>query len=357
VLTFTPSPATFVVEEIPAYLPSGTGEHTYLWIEKTDLTTFEAVRRIARACDVDARDVGYAGMKDRHATTRQWLSVPRLDPARALEISVDGLRVLDARRHGNKLRTGHLHGNRFEIVLGGAEAIDEARLAERLQLLARDGLINRYGDQRFGAAGDNAAHGLALLRGEQRERDSRRRRLLLSAAQSAVFNRYLVLRGAPPGAAAPENAAAVAASAAGALRRVLSGDVLQKIASGGLFVSTDVAIDQTRVDAGELVPTGPMPGTRVMDPPPDSDAGRLEQRALDDVGASRDDFARAGRDLPGARRPLLVKVDAGDPAVAAEPAAGALRARFSLPAGSYATVLIDALLADPDAAVNFDKSC
>jgi tRNA pseudouridine13 synthase len=330
VLSFTPTSDTFVVEEVPAYVPSGQGEHTYLWIEKTDLTTFEAVRRIARACDVDARDVGYAGMKDRHATTRQWLSIPRLDPERALALAVDGVRVLDARRHGNKLRTGHLHGNRFEVVLTGAADGDERVLGERLQTLARDGLANRYGDQRFGATGENAAQGLAILRGERRERDQRKRRLLLSAAQSAVFNRYLELRAA--GGDARE------------LRRVRAGDVLQKTASGGSFVCTDVAIDQARVDAGEIVPTGPMPGTRVMDPPPDSEAGQLEQRALDACGATRDDFARAGRDLPGARRPVIVNLELGAPAIIAEPARSALRVRFGLPAGSYATVAIDCLL-------------
>ena len=331
-LSFTPTSDTFVVEEVPAYVPSGQGEHTYLWIEKTDLTTFEAVRRIARACDVDARDVGYAGMKDRHATTRQWLSIPRLDPERALALEVDGVRVLDARRHGNKLRTGHLHGNRFEVVLTGAADGDELVLGERLQTLARDGLANRYGDQRFGATGENAAQGLAILRGERRERDQRKRRLLLSAAQSAVFNRYLELRAA--GGDAKE------------LRRVRAGDVLQKTASGGSFVCTDVAIDQARVDAGEIVPTGPMPGTRVMDPPPDSEAGQLEQRALDACGATRDDFARAGRDLPGARRPVIVNLELGTPAIIAEPARSALRVRFGLPAGSYATVAIDCLLAN-----------
>jgi len=335
VLSFTPTCETFVVEEVPAYTPSGQGEHTYLWIEKIDLTTFEAVRRIARACDVDARDVGYAGMKDRHATTRQWLSIPRLDPERALALAVDGVRVLDARRHGNKLRTGHLRGNRFEVVFTGADAgrDDERSLAERLAELARDGLANRYGDQRFGATGENATQGLAILRGERRERDGRKRRLLLSAAQSAVFNRYLELRAAAGGG--PRE-----------LRRVRAGDVLQKTDSGGSFVCTDVATDQARVDAGEIVPTGPMPGTRVMDPPPDSEAGLLEQRALDACGATRDDFARAGRDLPGARRPVLVNLELGEPAIAAEPAPGALRVRFGLPAGSYATVVIDCLLAN-----------
>jgi tRNA pseudouridine13 synthase len=297
------------------------------WIEKKDLTTFEAVRRLAEVCGVDARDVGYAGMKDRHATTRQWLSLPRFDPARALEISIGGMKVLEARRHGNKLRTGHLRGNRFEAVLTGAADDDPPRVGERLLAMARVGLANRYGEQRFGASGENAAQGLAVLRGQRRERDHRRRRLLLSSVQSAVFNRYLELR-------ADDDA----------LARVRAGDVLQKTGSGGLFVCEDPAIDQARVDAGEVVPTGPMPGTRVIEPPPDSPAGLLEQRALADVGATREDFARGGRDLPGARRPVIILVELGEPPVAAEPSPGALRVKFSLPAGSYATVVINSLL-------------
>jgi tRNA pseudouridine13 synthase len=330
--TFDPSPDRFVVEEIPAYEPSGAGEHTYLWIEKRDLTTLEAVRRLARLLGADGRDVGYAGMKDRHATTRQWISVPRVTPEAALAVASADLRVLAATRHGNKLRTGHLRGNRFEVVLtGGADGAARDALAARLQRLAAAGLPNRFGDQRFGAAGDNAREGLALLRGERRERDHRKRKLLLSAAQSAVFNRYLALR-----------------AEAGVLGAVRLGDVLQKTDSGGSFVCADPAVDQPRVDAGEVVPTGPMPGGRVMGPPPETPARALEDQALAEVGATREEFSRAGRDLPGTRRPVLVRVTLGTPAIEDEPAGhtpgGAVRVRFSLPSGSYATVLVDALL-------------
>ncbi|HVR64697.1 MAG TPA: tRNA pseudouridine(13) synthase TruD [Polyangia bacterium] len=331
-LTFVPSVERFVVEEIAAYEPSGDGEHTYLWIEKRDLTTMEAVRRLAALLDVGGRDVGYAGQKDRHATTRQWISVPRVDPERALAIATPELRVLAARRHGNKLRVGHLRGNQFEVVLTGPAAPGaRAALAAGLARAASDGVPNLFGEQRFGAAGDNAAVGLALLRGQRRERDHRKRALLLSAAQSAVFNRYLALRAAD-----------------GPLLRVRAGDVLQKTDSGGQFVSADPDGDQARVDAGAVVPTGPMPGGRAMEPPPDSPARALEDRAIADAGATRDDFARAGRDLPGTRRPVILRVTPGEPPVADDdpPAPGemALRLRFALPAGGYATVVVAALL-------------
>jgi len=94
-LTFRPSPETFVVEEIAAYEPVGEGEHTFLWVEKRGLTTMDAARRLARLLDVDPRDVGYAGLKDRHALTRQWMSLPRVDPERARQVSEPDLAVLE----------------------------------------------------------------------------------------------------------------------------------------------------------------------------------------------------------------------------------------------------------------------
>ena len=335
-LTFHPSIEHFVVEEIPAYEPSGEGEHTYLWIEKCGLTTMDAVRRLAGALGVQDRDIGYAGQKDRHATTRQWVSVPLVDPERARLIDGPELRVLAATRHGNKLRVGHLRGNRFEVVLTGLDAPGQREaMAARLQSASVEGLPNRFGEQRFGAAGDNAALGLALLRGQRHLRDHRKRKLMLSAAQSAVFNRYLVLR-----------------AASGPLLQVRAGDVLQKTDSGGLFVCDDPAVDQPRVDAGALVPTGPMPGGRVVEPPPETSARALEDQALADLGATRDEFGRAGRDLPGTRRPVIVRVALGQPPLADDPPPSsvpgqvALRLRFSLPAGAYATVVVAALLGE-----------
>lgn len=318
-----------MVEEIPAYEPSGTGAHTFVEIEKRDLTTHEAIRRLAQAAGCDPRDVGYAGLKDRHATTRQWLSFPALPADRASALGVEGIRVLRAVPHPHKLRMGHLHGNRFEVVL---EDVDETRaraVVGALASLAAEGLPNRYGTQRFGAAGDNVNTGLALMRGERRERDRRRRQLLLSAVQSAVFNRVLDLR------------------VEGKLvRRVLHGDVLRKTDTGGLFGCEDPAADQARLDAGALVITGPLPGTRSIAPAPGSAAAALEDRAAADVGLLPQDLERAGRELPGARRPLLVPVTVTAEA-RRENLRPALRLFFSLPAGSYATEVVGALLHAP----------
>lgn len=326
-LTFASSPKTFTVEEIPAYAPSGEGTHLFLWIEKRGLTTFDAIARIARGLGLAPRDVGYAGLKDRHALTRQWLSVPGVLPARALEIADADLKVLMATPHPHKLRLGHLRGNRFEVTLtGNATDAEREALRARFAALAASGVPNKFGAQRFGAGGDNAAAGLALLRGERRERDKRRRRLLLSALQSAVFNRALELR-----------------AASGGLAEVRRGDVLQKTDSGGLFVSLDPAVDQPRVDRGEVIPTGPLPGGREIEPPEGTPARAIDDEAIAAVGATREDFTRAGRELPGARRSVLLKP--GDAAIELASAPdSAVLLRFTLPSGSYATVFVDAVL-------------
>jgi tRNA pseudouridine13 synthase len=329
VLSFTPSPDRFVVEELPAYAPSGAGTHTFLWLEKRGLTTFDAIAQVAAAFGVAARDIGYAGMKDKQATTRQWLSVPDLDPERALTFKMEtpegGVAVLTAVRHPHKLRLGHLRGNRFEVVLTGtASDGDVAALRARFAEAAANGVANLYGGQRFGADSANAARGLALLRGERQERDKRKRKLMLSALQSAVFNRALELR-----------------ATRGPLNRVLLGDVLKKTDTGGLFVSTEPEVDQPRVDAGQLIPTAGLPGGREIEPPPGTPARALEDEAIAATGATRDDFAHLGRDLPGARRPVLLRLaDTSFEEESSEPGGRAVRLRFTLPAGGYATVVV-----------------
>ena len=121
----------FVVDEEPAYLPSGTGDHVFVRIEKRGLATPVAVTQLARALGVKDRDIGVAGMKDRHAVTTQWLSLPPpVTPEAALAVIAEGLRVLEARRHGHKLRTGHVRGNRFRLRGGGRTRRGRARAGD-----------------------------------------------------------------------------------------------------------------------------------------------------------------------------------------------------------------------------------
>jgi tRNA pseudouridine13 synthase len=319
------SPEDFVVDEIPAYAPTGEGGHTFVRVEKRDATTEEIARALARAADVAPRDVGYAGRKDRCAIARQWLSVPGLDPEHALALELPRARVLEAARHPHKLRTGHLRGNAFAIALRGVGAADLPRLRERLARLERGGFPNRFGAQRFGRDGDNAARGAALLAGREHVRDRRAARFLVSALQAAVFNE--VLRARPL-----------------ALDAVEVGDVAVVEASGGLFVVDDAAREAPRAAAFEISATGPIFGTRATEPrgaPAERECAALRALGLDPEAPLA---APRGIPLRGSRRPLRARsegsrIDATD----AVP-----RLCFTLGAGSYATVLVEELLC-PDA--------
>jgi len=311
----------FCVEELPAYAPSGSGDHVFVRLEKRELTTWRAIELISAALGTDPAQAGYAGLKDRHAVTRQWLSFSGVEPAALAALQLPGLTVLQAERHGHKLRTGHLRGNRFTIVLRGVGDEAEARAQAVLARLARLGLPNYYGPQRFGVAGDNAELAReALQQGRRPARDKRRGRLLISALQSQLFNEVLAAR-----------------LQQGLLHRVLEGDVLQRWGGRATFTSSDVATDQARLDAGELVTTGPICGPRLVRGPLGSAARGWEDGVLAQHGVEPEDFALWGRLARGGRRALTVPV--GEPTCAAvDP--HALRLSFTLPAGSYATVLL-----------------
>jgi tRNA pseudouridine13 synthase len=260
-------------------------------------------------------------MKDRQAITRQRISIPDVDPARALALTVDGVRVLAAERHPHKLRTGHLRGNRFTITLRGTTD-GVARATAILDMLAAHGMPNPFGAQRFGARGDNAAAGRRLLDGDDRRIGRGQRRLLVSAYQAGLFNRYLERR-----------------LADGLLRTALVGDVLKKSDSGGLFIAASPLTDeQERLDAGALEVTGPMFGHKVLSPPEGTPARAREDAILDEEKIDARAFAVLGRLAEGTRRPLVVPVVEASVRAGDEP--GAIVIGFVLPPGAYATVLL-----------------
>lgn len=313
-------PEDFAVEEIPAYEPCGEGEHLYVLVEKRGLSTVEASRLLAQAAGVQERDVGYAGQKDRHAVTRQWMSFPT--KLNAIASPDERITLVAQSRHRNRLRVGHNRGNKFTLVLRGVRPGAEEAARAVLDVLAHRGLPNFYGAQRFGRHGDNAALGAALLglgehaQADRAKRDRHLKRLALSALQSELFNRWLVER-----------------LADGLWERVIAGDVLRKRASGGVFTSTDAAADQPRVDATELDLTGPMPGSKEH-PVAAAEARAREERVLEQAGVPREALARGGADCEGARRAARVPVTATNVrGIDAE----TLEISFALPSGSYAT--------------------
>jgi tRNA pseudouridine13 synthase len=311
-------PEDFEVEEVPAYPPSGQGDFLYLWVEKRDLGADYFVRQVARRLDVPVGEVGTAGLKDRRAVTRQMVSVPLRAQERLAQLDGDGVRLLRVDRHGNKLRPGHLHGNRFRILVRDVAAEAADRLPPLLERLRRDGLPNFYGPQRFGRDGETVSLGMALLRGAAAPpRGPFLRKLALSAGQAALFNHYLAAR-----------------MADGLLRRVLPGDVMAKWPFGGLFMAEDLGREQARLDARETVPAGPIFGRKTFAAA--GEAAAREAAVLQDAGLGPQAFHGFGKLLQGTRRHNLVYVDD----LTGEVEADGVRLTFTLPAGSYATVLL-----------------
>jgi tRNA pseudouridine13 synthase len=311
----------FYVEEVPLYRPKGEGEHTFLQVEKRDCDTEAVARQLARAAGVAPRDVGYAGRKDRRAVARQWFSVPRLDPERALALPLRHARVLEAARHPHKLRTGQLRANRFAIAVRGLDAAQVEQAAAQLGRVQSQGMPNRFGPQRFGRDGRNVERARALVGSQFRATDRRAARFLVSALQAAVFNEVLVHRGPT-------------------LAGVEWGDVALVHASGGLFRVEDEEREASRAERFEISATGPIFGSRVL--APGGRPARREAAVLRRFGIAEDEppGVLAGVRVRGARRPLRVRPDEVDFSVEGD----VLRLRFLLPPGSYATVLLEELL-------------
>src|SRR5205823_2706969 len=137
-------PEDFEVEEVPAYLPSGSGEFLFLWIEKRGMGAEFFARQVARRLGIAPGEVGTAGLKDRHAVTRQWVSVPASVEGRLPALEGEGIRLLESGRHGNKLRPGHLRGNRFRIRIRDADSAAAERLPPLVDRLRQLGLPNFY---------------------------------------------------------------------------------------------------------------------------------------------------------------------------------------------------------------------
>ena len=309
----------FMVEEVPLYQFSDSGGFSFLFVEKTDLSSLDLVKVMREQLDLEDHEVGLAGWKDKRAVTRQWISLPfeKTSEDRLAPIADRGIRILQKRRHSNKLRIGHLLGNRFSVLIRQPDPQAENRAASIIQRLQKHGLPNFYGAQRFGAGGDNPQKGLALLQGKYRLPSVRQRKLLISACNSLLFNLTLKDR-----------------MERGLYARLLPGDIAKKHDTGGLFLVSDTAKEQPRADRLEISATGPIWGKKMKRA--QDEAGGLEEEILTSQGLTPDVFHKQ----PGSRRPLRVVLRE----LTMQPEAEGLRLEFFLPKGSYATVLLDEIM-------------
>lgn len=310
------SPEDFVVEELPSFEACGEGEHLLLTVRKRGMNTAFCAERIARWAGIDVRDVSYAGMKDRHAVTTQRFSV-RLPKKVAPDVALLNdaeCRVLEASWHNRKLARGALAGNRFTLVLRELRG-DSGTLASGLQILARQGVPNYFGEQRFGAEQANVGKALGMFEG--RRIDRAKRSIYLSAARSYLFNMVLAMR-----------------VEQGSWNTAMDGEVWMLEGTRSIFgpePSTDEIA--ARCAASDIHPTGPLWGAGVLRS--GSAVLELESRLPVLQPALCQGLERA--DLRQERRALrLLPKDFTWEFIDA----GTLRLRFELPPGAYATSVL-----------------
>jgi tRNA pseudouridine13 synthase len=320
------APEDFIVEEQFYFTPEAHGEHLWLYIEKRNQTTLEVVKQLARLCNVTQKNVGYSGMKDRVAITRQWLSVhlPGLDaPAGLAErLAAVGVRVLAQARHPRKLKRGVHRTNRFTLRLSG-EAVESDGFTARWEALCAEGVANYFGPQRFGPNARNLARAEALLARGWRKRDDRQG-MLLSSARSFLFNELLSAR-----------------ITSGSWNTPLPGDTLMLDGTQSLFhldhVDTTLS---ARAEALDVHPAGILWGVGYT--PDASPAQRFEAGLVERHPVLCDGLSRSG--VKPARRALRMRL--GAPELKLE--AGRAALTFSLPRGGFATAVLGELMAHPD---------
>ncbi len=314
-------PEDFNVYEILPFQPSGEGEHVFLQIEKTGENTEYVARLLARFAGVRQRDIGFAGLKDRHAVTTQWFSVwlPGKAEPDWSEFETEQIKALQAIRHIKKLKRGVLSGNKFKIVVRNWQG-DKEKLLEQLAQIKANGMANYFGEQRFGRDGQNVTKAHAMFNGEKVHRNQKS--IYLSAARSYLFNQILAER-----------------VRQGNWNQAVAGDTLVFNQSHSFFKTMLLETENSqRVQQGELHPTGILWGKGETGK--SMDALAIEQAILQQNKSLSDGLIANGVEVD--QRSLRVFVEDLEWQFINE---HCLRLHFFLPAGSYATSVLRELVA------------
>ncbi len=191
---FKQSPETFVVEEEPLYPFSGDGEHLILKVRKKNLTTWQMLQAFSEQLGVKLKDIGYAGLKDKNALTYQYISINKKFEEDLKSFSHKNIKIIEITRHKNKLRIGHLKGNRFFIRLKKVMPVDAKKIENVLKIIEKEGVPNFFGYQRFGVDGENYIIGKEIVEQKRKERNKKKEKLFINAYQSYLFNLWLSKR-------------------------------------------------------------------------------------------------------------------------------------------------------------------
>lgn len=384
-------PEDFIVEEIPLYEPSGEGEHLYLRIEKRSVAHGELMSRLRRTFGVSHTDIGYAGMKDKHAVTRQTVSIHLREDPPSIDIDHERINVLWAARHRNKIKRGHLRGNRFGIRIRDVDPLRVVSAQRTLRQLERTGVPSYYGPQRFGYRRNNHLMGVYLLRGEwsaaldellgsrgsafpeyQRERreayDAGRYETL-PEMWSTADRAELIASKALRGGATPHEAIRViggttldffvssTASAmfnrildqridAGTVDQLALGDVAWKHDSRAAFLVTGSEIESGelpgRLERFEISPSGPLWGRGVLRA--EGAVDELERAAVTEMGLDVDTITGSRNRPVGSRRAFRVPIENTEIEGGHDEEGTFIRVMFDLPRGMFATVVLQELM-------------
>ncbi|SFV69094.1 tRNA pseudouridine 13 synthase [hydrothermal vent metagenome] len=336
---FNASPRDFTVEEIPLYAFTGEGEHLVLKVRKKEMTTWEMLDAISNHVGIRRRDMGYAGLKDKHAMTIQYISLPARFEDKLEVFSHDKIKILDKVRHNNKIRVGHLKGNRFGIRLKKVLGVQKDKLDSVLKWIKANGVPNYFGNQRFGTDGNNWIDGKKLIEGTLKIRDRKTKEFLMGSYQSYLFNGWLSKRmelsllleefseteteklmklpeGSLHGTAEQKN-----------FFKLLEGDLMMHYPYGRLFEAETLSKEAERFAEKDIAPTGLIPGIRTKRA--GAAAGTIEAMFDEEIK------------MNGARRYAWVQVTEMTKNYIEEKAQYELG--FVLPKGSYATNVLDIL--------------
>lgn len=249
------TPEDFVVREIMDVTPCGEGEHIWLDVSKVRNNTDRVARELAKFAGVAFRDVGYSGIKDFQAVTRQWFSIwrPKGSDLNWSKFEVEGVTVNTVAQHSRKIKRSTHSRNYFEICVRGLgleqdaiavlESTSFMQLGTRLELIAAQGVPNYFGPQRFGRNGSNIPQALAMFAGTKRVKDRNIRGLLLSSARSCIFNRVLSARVLDD-----------------TWDNLFPAEPVNLDGSNSTFLAANLAEEQKRIRSLDIHPTAPMWG-------------------------------------------------------------------------------------------------
>lgn len=311
--------ADFIVKEDLGYALSGEGEFVAVKIRKTDANTLFVGEKLAEFAGISAKNMSYAGLKDRHAVTEQWfcLHLAGKETPDFSQFQLEGVEVLEVTRHNRKIRVGSLNGNFFELLL--RDVVESDELKQRLSQLQAVGFPNYFTEQRFGRDGHNLTQAQRWASGEIKVKDRKKRSFYLSAARSEIFNLILADR-----------------ITSGLHQQVLENDVVQLAGSNSWFVAQADELEtlNKRLDEQDILLTSALIGENSLE----QTACEREQKIVAEQALLLNLMKQERTNA--ARRPMFCQPQQFSWQFEPE----GLRLQFFLPSGSYATALVRELI-------------